>query len=593
MSTLSAPRRRQEFQSGGKMVRARRTTVTRTPYDRPRLASSVDQNPNWISRLIYSPTRLIATGAGKLLSSVFGSESSESSSSASSSGSSAPSDDIYNNGNDIYDSSPGAKHIKKRELQMAQTIAQMSESKRLIEQLLMRETFSREECERLTNIIKSRIVNSSMIGVMDGERLNETPSRTTDNVVDTAVMEAKKWFEEKKSGSSSKSDLCHKTSALNYAILPLGSEGEVGSPVDMAKSYMQTRPSWASPSVNHIEHRSPSPIEIHIFKEGTPHSIAENSLSSSKLKWDSPTTSSWNIQEELRKVRSKATEDMLRARPSSKIDWSPFTSEHKNSHALIFADRLGSAQGHELPVSTKSEDASLNLAAGRVSEMTQELLLSDALPNHTTLNCEQNEGMEAFQGIKRTGGEMLDVGQRLKSPEDIKTGTHSDVGAANVDQLETNETGQQLNSTISKTIQDSRTPDKNCSTSEPALEIGGSGFTANGSHSSGFREQDYRPRDEEANIGGSEHDKNVTAPVEETCEFLSEASVEVPNVNENGSIATGSPNSSSMHYEDSSQNLNRTNSKRRKKNNGVETLLGMKLSRSNKRGRGRGRGRGR
>ncbi|GLT58308.1 hypothetical protein SLA2020_312100 [Shorea laevis] len=566
MATLSAPRRGQELRSGGKMVRPRRTTLTaRTPYDRPSLVNSVVPERSCPLSLVPSLRSLLL-----LPSSSF-------------SGSDAISDDVDDNENDNYLSSQGAENFAKRE---PQTIARISETKCLIERLLMQETFSREEGDRLTNIIKSRVVETG--------RSNETPIRTTDNVVDTAVKEARKWLEEKKSGSSSKSDLHHETRTLNYAMLPLGSEGEAGSPVDMAKSYMRTRPPWASPSMSHIEHRSPSPIQMHIFKEleGTPYSIAGNSLSSSKLKRGSPTTSSWNIHEELRKVRSKATEEMLRSRPSSKIDWSSFALEYKSGHALMFSDRLGAGQVHEIPSSTKSVDASLNFAAGPVSELTQDLLLKDALPNPATLNSEQNEGTEAFLGIKRTGDETLDVGQRLKSSEDIKTVSQSDANAADVDQLKETETSQQLNSTIRETIQDSRTPDKNCSISEPAGEMGGGGFTANGSRSAGFSlsavpdgEQDHRPREKEANTAGLGHAENANTPVGETCELLSEASVEVPIVNENDGVATGSQNS----YEGSSEDLSQPNSKRRKKNNGVEPPLGMKLRRPSKRGRGRGR----
>lgn len=68
------------------MVRARRAAGARTPYERPRLTNpGAPQNPSWLSRLLYSPTRMIASGAGKLLSTVFSPESSPSSSSASSS----------------------------------------------------------------------------------------------------------------------------------------------------------------------------------------------------------------------------------------------------------------------------------------------------------------------------------------------------------------------------------------------------------------------------------------------------------------------------------------------------------------------------
>ncbi|KAI7994866.1 Protein KAKU4 [Camellia lanceoleosa] len=57
--------------------------------------------------------------------------------------------------------------------------------------------------------------------------------------------------------------------------------GGLGSPVDMAKWYMQARPPWTSPSKDCVEFRTPSPIRREIFKEETP-SIAGNSLSSSK-----------------------------------------------------------------------------------------------------------------------------------------------------------------------------------------------------------------------------------------------------------------------------------------------------------------------
>lgn len=70
--------------SGGKILRPRRAARITTPYDRPPNPNSPPEKPNWISKLILSPTRIIASGAGKLLSSVFGPESSSSSSSASS-----------------------------------------------------------------------------------------------------------------------------------------------------------------------------------------------------------------------------------------------------------------------------------------------------------------------------------------------------------------------------------------------------------------------------------------------------------------------------------------------------------------------------
>ena len=60
-------------------------------------------------------------------------------------------------------------------------------------------------------------------------------------------------------------------------------EDQVGSPADMAKSYMQARPPWASPSAKHVELKSPSPIGMQLFVEETPFSIGGNSASSSKV----------------------------------------------------------------------------------------------------------------------------------------------------------------------------------------------------------------------------------------------------------------------------------------------------------------------
>lgn len=87
MATVFRSRLASEPRSGGKVVRGRRVAAPRTPYERPRLTNpGASENPSWLSRLFYSPTRLIASGAGKILSTVFSPEPSSSSSSASSSG---------------------------------------------------------------------------------------------------------------------------------------------------------------------------------------------------------------------------------------------------------------------------------------------------------------------------------------------------------------------------------------------------------------------------------------------------------------------------------------------------------------------------
>ncbi|MBA0690628.1 hypothetical protein Goari_008290 [Gossypium aridum] len=337
MATVSGAAPCQDSQSGAEMD----------------LNSTLD-NPNWISRHIFPPTRAIVNGASRMFASVFGFESSSSSSSSSECGSC--SDDTHDN-DDQEVSSQGVHTIEDRE---PQSFAGKNEPKRLIEQLLMQESFSRQECDKLTDIIKSRVMDSPSISGLGFGRLNEMPDRTGGSNVEihdfcsTAVLEAKKLLEMKKS------EMHHRTSALNYVTLKHDVEGEEGSPVGMAKSYMRTCPPWTTPSKNNTEFRYPSP-----------YSIGGNFLYSSKVllcaysyrKRDSPATGSWNIQDEIRKVRSKATEEMLRTLSSTKIDWSSFPLEHKNGPDSIVSNNFGPAEKDKSQSSKRPVDAPLDLAA--------------------------------------------------------------------------------------------------------------------------------------------------------------------------------------------------------------------------------------
>lgn len=78
-------------------------------------------------------------------------------------------------------------------------------------------------------------------------------------------------------------------------------------------------------------------------------------------------TGSWNIQEEIRRVRSKATEEMLRTLPSSKIDWSAFALEHKSSRKSLVAENLEDGKRDKMHDSAQPIDASLNLAIERTT----------------------------------------------------------------------------------------------------------------------------------------------------------------------------------------------------------------------------------
>ncbi|CAN6985410.1 protein KAKU4 [Brassica rapa] len=277
-------------QSGGKILRPRRRFAVRTPYDRPapRSRDPPQQNPSWISRLVYKPVTVIASGAGKFISSVVFSDSSSSSS-----------EDDEDSSSDIEGDEDVEKNITgfpEDETMLEESTIQRLGSKRVIEQLLMQETFAREEGDRLIDIIKARVVDHPSV---------PTPNegRHSDNEVDVgemsnkAVMEAKRWLEEKKSASNSKS---------------IATEDGGGSPVDVAKLYMRARLPWGSPAANTSEFRSPSPAGMQLLKEGTPFPYSAGNFSSSKLRRRSRSNPTWNIQDEIRKVRAKATEEMLK-----------------------------------------------------------------------------------------------------------------------------------------------------------------------------------------------------------------------------------------------------------------------------------------
>ncbi|XP_052487625.1 protein KAKU4 isoform X2 [Gossypium raimondii] len=525
MATVSGAAPCQDSQSGAEMD----------------LNSTLD-SPNWISRHIFPPTRAIVNGASRMLASVFGFESSSSSSSSSSECDSC-SDDTHDN-DDQEVSSQGVHTIEDRE---PQSFAGKKEPKRLIEQILMQESFS-----------------------------------------STDVLEAKKLLEMKKS------EMHHGTSALNYVTLKHDVEGEEGSPVGMAKSYMRTCPPWATPSKNNIEFRYPSP-----------YSIGGNFLYSSKRKRDSPATGSWNIQDEIRKVRSKATEEMLRTLSSSKIDWSSFPLEHKNGPDSIVSNNFGPAEKDKSQSSKRPVDAPIDLAAKPASQLVQDAFHNDALPRPAIFGCEQNQVMQAIQGIEvkkvrfLRSNVTLDMGQRLQSTVDMKTELHSDVVAPDGNHLkESNSSFLPFGSTKEGTLQESQVEDKNFWTlNEVAGISSANGFPSGSNMSSEVdKEKNHTPIiSKEDKAVGCGHDNAFRVVAEVKCEPLCEESMEVPMVNETDAATSGSQHSWSMPFEGSPQNQNALISEGNlagKSNSGIEKKpqqQGKKVSRYNRRGRGRGR----
>ncbi|XP_043721714.1 uncharacterized protein LOC122669102 [Telopea speciosissima] len=365
MDTITMGRQAAETRSGGKILRGRRVARTASPYLRPNSALRHPESPNWLSRL-FSPAagaaRFVAKGVGDLFSPVlFGNETSPSSSWSSSNSSSGNDDD----GNDI--SSDGAEELNlnggpseaDKIFKEPQLVQWDTEGKRAIEHLILKETFSRDECDRLTKIIQSRVVDCPGIKEVEDTRQKKLPDRTVGssivflealqlqlqtrnspipnaselernmpNLCNTAVMEARKWLEEKKLQSSSKPGLDQGPYTPNSTMQLSVAEGDVGSPVDVAKSYMRARPPWASPSLSHGGSQTPSPIEARLFSDETPFGLGDQILSSSKmLKRNTLATGSWDILEEIRRVRLKATKDISETF-AKQIDSSATVSEN-------------------------------------------------------------------------------------------------------------------------------------------------------------------------------------------------------------------------------------------------------------------------
>ncbi|GMN39824.1 hypothetical protein TIFTF001_009043 [Ficus carica] len=583
--------------SGGKIVRARRTAGgPRTPYDRPRLANPEPESPNWISKLIFSPTRAIANGAGKLISSVFSQDdSSSSSSSSSSSGSDSSSeenvdnnygdddDDISSHGADILKESSGKSEIIKGFRKDAEPMIGQRDSMCAIEELLMQETFTREEGNRLVNIIKARVLEGFSSKGAESRGLAGIPKETTGDEEDlrcTAIMEAKKWLSAKKLKSASKPDVGDVV------------DDEAVSPVDMAKLYMRTRPQWASPTFKHAEFISQSPTHTHLFKEETPFSIGGSALSASKAKRDTPTTGSWNIQEEIQKVRVKATEEMLRNLPSKKLDWSS-----RASPISLLAKNIDANVVEKVDASTRLVDDALltgifgtrrlqgmflfwfeseikkngiveNLrygifiSASSGMEITPDGLQNEGPSiNRVDIISEQNQDMEVTDVVDGKGGTMDDLGdrvcdeQRLQSSQDVEIRTIplSDSGVDVVsNHNDASATEKQLRPIAEGSIQGKslefwllypKSLESNCTTTEGAgnesiYESNGLP-PGNGLSTEAVTEQDAMPDGEEHDLVNSSYEKIADGVFEdESCELLSEASVEVPY----DYITNGSPN---------------------------------------------------
>ncbi|XP_017700927.2 protein KAKU4-like isoform X2 [Phoenix dactylifera] len=389
MASLFRARCRGEGGAGGKILRGRRALPPASPYARPKnqlpspapasLASS--RSPSWFQGLI--------SGAGKLISTVFRSEDSSCSSSSgySSDGeislSSDDKEDVDASSKHLHELNQGENRPNSARDCMArsQAVVSRSESKLVIEQLLMQETFTRDECNRLTKIIQSRVIEAPFTGVVRDGTHKETSDRATSSATacsgawrslnqnlpesiqysaskleafspgssavqactpdlrDTAVMEAKKWIEEKRLESSSKHNSDCGPCTLNTDMLQYGIESESSSPIDLAKSYMRSLPPWQSPSRSSIGFKTPPPSRMHLYKDENTYATLNLSLSSSKvLKRNSLSIGFWDTLEEARRVRLKSRDDILEIPKFNQIDSSASLFENETSKISLDAD---------------------------------------------------------------------------------------------------------------------------------------------------------------------------------------------------------------------------------------------------------------
>ncbi|KAL2548141.1 protein KAKU4-like [Forsythia ovata] len=564
-----------QFGAGGKIVSNRRKKrLAVTPYDRP-LPPPPARSPNWFSGVIIPSARAIASGAGKILSSVLYSDSSSSSEDDGS-----DSEEDVENDNYIKAPSDGINELNKGTSSEviqprlgSHSRVRKSETKHIIEQLIMQEMFSREERERLIKLINSRVVDYSTMEAGDTSLLTVSPGETVGNknvdLCNRTVMGAKMWLEEKKVRSSPVSDLAHGTCGFNSTMLE-NVESEVGSPVDMAKSYMKARPPWASPT-KQIEARTPSTMTMEPFKEGTQYSVGNDSLSTLK-KRNSLASGSWNIQEELRRVRSKATDDMLRSL-SSKIDLS-------------------------LAPKSSLEYLGTDISAASIQEKKRELNSSSVTklidaPTNLDAGVRSNLGLSGLNS-REDGG----VNEMLSSkPTTFVTGNNEDSEAVRIDGECTASKPPQPTSPnhVVEHHDDPHSRDVNGSMTNKETELGrkqsSDGYPSSQTSLSarvGAGENDG-PSDE-GNHNNTVSQKNL--PLEDKCELLSETYIEVPILADLNSVPTGSQNSFSMQHDEFSIELTQPAKKHElaEKADGMAgKQQGKKSVKFNRRGRGRGK----
>ncbi|KAF7018928.1 hypothetical protein CFC21_032163 [Triticum aestivum] len=255
-----------------------------SPEEGALVPAEAGRSPGWLSTIV--------TGAKRVISSVLFSSSEEQASGDEEEEEEEDGSEQDSDGNEDTRNTHG-------------TIVPYSESKLAIEEMVMKETFSRDECDKMVKLLQSRVADSAFPEAYEHGTPKETPSRNghdftgawrslnrnrngpgsgpffstgpgnfspgpplqaSPELCSAAVMEAKKWLEEKRQGFGSKPE-DHGPCTLNTDVLNADLKSDKGSPVDLARSYMQSLPPWQSPLLGSRRFKSPPSGGVHINDE--------------------------------------------------------------------------------------------------------------------------------------------------------------------------------------------------------------------------------------------------------------------------------------------------------------------------------------
>nr|XP_017241033.1 PREDICTED: protein KAKU4-like isoform X3 [Daucus carota subsp. sativus] len=297
--------------SGGNIAKRRRHNTLKTPYDRPPPQSPENFGIKQLSSDFFADTsRMIAKGAIKFLTFMTDTDH------ISSSSETEDDDDVVSCDDDVY--APFENDSTSTEM------VRMS-PKWVIGKLLLQETFSKKESDKLIEIINSRVVDCFPMGEGQDAGLIEMPRGKcgTDDRCGTAVMQDKHWLNKK---------AC---------------------------------PPCASPSLRPSGLRTPSPMATDHYKDEALSTLSCTSFPSTQER-GTHSARSWNIQDEVRKVRFKAAEDILHAFPSKKIGLS-INSEQKTFQNSIVPGGGSTVDKMQLSKSLPDKedvDASVKLLSG-------------------------------------------------------------------------------------------------------------------------------------------------------------------------------------------------------------------------------------